>query len=629
MLPSLSMTADRLPISGTGYEDIPVESSRLSGFFASGRMGFRTSNPVHGVVVEAATAQRARETVEADPALSAAYEAAPRKRRLQIRPGYNPPVRPRYESILPTYTPAEMAEMGYAVNSGIDFGPAGRLTIPRYSILAAARTEQDIDAATVAAMPEGVLSGAAALTGALAYGLGDPVNLIPFGAGVNVAKQAAKAGKAVAIAKGAGAGIISAAPGVALSDAIAFPQANKWGEDLGIKDALIDIIAGSALGAFFGGIGAAARLHSRKIGAALQEGTVEATGKLEKGEMPDSSGAMARVADDVDTSIREQAHMNARDREYFRADRDGAVKSIESLKKALEGPRRETTGATIITGDAPTVFNALDNTNYKIGFGSAAQAEMIRAKLAKEIGADVAELPPALAEPLAVYQTSNETRAAVVSMKSTDGMTEALVVVRLERQDAGKTLAIVDADHLRSPAQLPPSGEMRYFAAARRDDLARQGEAGAALMRDGDSAAEGLVTDEELITWAIADDVDGTAAGSLAVRRERGINTLKERLGEDAAELDEALRAVERQAELDAETAPAPREVEAEVDLDLAALEARLREENLTPEQLDYLENGKGPDLPGRRADQESINYAEAQFTATECLVQSFSGFVG
>lgn len=631
LLNSLTMRTDSLPISGTGYEDIPTQGSRLEGFFAAGRTAFRIGNPTHGALVEIATSRRAREEVEANPEFNAAYEAAPRKPRLQIRPGYNPPVKPTYESVLPTYSPGELSQLGYTVPAGIDFGQSGRLSIPRFSILAAARAEQDIDSATVARMPEGALSTATALTGGLAYGIADPTNLIPFGAGINSAKQSVLAGRAAKIAAGAKAGVVSAVPAVVLSDAVAFPQANKWGEDLGFKEAIIDVVAGSTLGAFFGGVGAVARMHSRKAGAAVQEGLVDSVSRLERGEMPDVSPSMARLSNDIDLSVRESALLEARSREFFQADRERATADLRNLTKALEFPRSPEAAGRIITGDAPSVFSALDGVDYKLGFASTADAAFINGKLSRDIGADVRDLPGALAEPLAIYDTSATNKAAVVAMRGEDGVTESLVLVQLEKRDGDKTLAIVDADVLRTPDQLPDAFEMRYFAANRADEMAVQGEAGSALLRDGDAAEGVALNDVELIAFKMTSDMQGAVEANIAATRARGLDAIRAKLDSEDIEVANALSASERMRANDEAmvAAPAREPSPMETDAEVAAMEARLREEGLTAEEMDYLENGNGMDVMGRAEETKLVNEAEASYTASECLIQSFSGFLG
>lgn len=631
MLKSLSMSSDSLPVSGTAYEDIPRQGSRLEGFFASGRSAYRGWNPTHGVLVETAIGQRAKETVEADETLLAEYKALSLDRRVNpLRPGYAPR-KQKYESVLPTYSPGELSQLGYTVPSGIDFGTTGKLSIPRFSILAAARTEQDIDAATIASMPDGALSTAATVTGGLAYSLGDPVNLIPFGAGINSAKQSVRAGRAAQVAAGARSGVVAAVPGIVLSDAIAFPQAKKWGEDLGIKEAIIDVIAGSTLGAFFGGVGAAARLHSRKSGAVLQEGTVDAVARLERGEMPDASTATARLSDETSISLREQASLSAKDRDFFITARSRATESIDRLTLALERPTIEIPTGSIITGRAPAIFNVLDGSDYKLGFGSINEARIIQTKLEIELGADIKELPAAVAEPLAIYDISNTRKAVVASMKQADGVTDALVLAQLEVKDSGKTLAIVDADHLVSTDQLPNANDIRYFAMERTDEMVRQGEAGAALARAGEASREVVITDAEYIAGSIARDLEPTTQTNIAASRDRGLDAIRRNLGEEGIEVDNSLSFAFKQQELDdiirelpMRETPVPEELAA-----LRDLETRLREEGLTPEQIKYLEEGNGTDVLSIAAENKMVNEAEAIFTATECLIQSFTGFMG
>lgn len=92
--------------------------------------------------------------------------------------------------------------------------------------------------------------------GAMMLGtLPDPINFVPFTAGLNAAKIGAQAGITAAIKAGAKAGAINGMAGNALVDAIAIPDLRARGEDLGLTDFLLDTAFGAVLGTGLGGLG--------------------------------------------------------------------------------------------------------------------------------------------------------------------------------------------------------------------------------------------------------------------------------------------------------------------------------------------------------------------------------------
>lgn len=93
----------------------------------------------------------------------------------------------------------------------------------------------------VAGLGEQVLGFGASLLG----NLPDPINLIPFGAGVKGATLAATVGRAS----------LEGAIGTAVADAIVVPDLKSRGEDVGFADAVSDVLAGAVLGGILGGAG--------------------------------------------------------------------------------------------------------------------------------------------------------------------------------------------------------------------------------------------------------------------------------------------------------------------------------------------------------------------------------------
>ncbi|MDR2946429.1 MAG: hypothetical protein LBV79_06765 [Candidatus Adiutrix sp.] len=424
------MSADRLPVSGLGYEDIPEQTARMEGARASGRTAFRESY-LNSAVMEAAISSQVSEFLDSDPEARKQYDLS--ALRQDWRSGKK---NVRQEDFVPRYSSGELAEMGFAVPEGFQFEDDGKMSLQRFSAYSQAYEDNGADADTVAAMPPGVLSGAASFGGGLAAGLADPINLIPFGAGISRVKQAFKAGKvsrAGIIGRNVTAGAAEGAAGAAVVDAVSFPLANDWGADLGLKEAMADIAVSGAFGSFFGALGGGLELYSHQKLAKSHMGALQkAVNDMERGASPDVEAAVKPVLDEARAALEarmadpeyiggllnQEQRVIDRDVDAFRremADFDqGLFRESDKLSTAPAGPD----GPRLILGESPPVFRMLDGQGWLEMSPDLAR----RVRLQEEwSGIDLAGLPRAMAQPAAVFDMGDGRRAALIALTDASG----------------------------------------------------------------------------------------------------------------------------------------------------------------------------------------------------------------
>ncbi len=197
---------------------------------------------------------------------------------------------------------AALAEMGKDFDENVPIPKEG-LTIPRAVVYQENYEAEKRDRAILENARPGLASFAATLGGGLVGSLADPVNFIPIANGLSKAKMLAegvsifsRAGLKT-LARSAAVGAGEGAAGALVSDAAAFPLANRWGADLGWEDLLADVGLGAVLG---GGLSAggtmlghlSATWGNRKTAALHQDAMVKAAADDEAGRAVDVGGVM-------------------------------------------------------------------------------------------------------------------------------------------------------------------------------------------------------------------------------------------------------------------------------------------------------------------------------------------------
>lgn len=442
MLKSLTLRADGLPISGMGYEDIPVQSTRMEGFDASGRTVFRESY-LNTAAMELAINSGAAEQLKADSVAWGKYQADQKQFMMMNRmtgAGIQDQG-PKPESYLPRYGPEDLEAMGFTIHEGIKFDDDGKLSLPRYAIRAEAYEANQADAAIVGAMAPGIGSWAAGMAGGLAYSLADPINVIPFGAGISSAKKAYQVGKVSKTAimgQAVKAGAIEGAAGAAAVDALSFSDANDWGAELGWKEALADVAVSGLMGSFFGALGGGLEMHSYRMAEKHSEANRKGIGDLEDGRSPDVAEVLTPIIDEARLKFEEKLAtpeyvkglMVGEDRRVA-ADGDAFAAQLEALdsgdlrtsrkfSRAPKGPD----GPRLIIGESPAVYRMLD------GFGWLEMSPTLaqKIKLSDEWnGFDPRQLAGALSRPAAVFEMGDGTRLALLAVIDKAGQTVAAV----------------------------------------------------------------------------------------------------------------------------------------------------------------------------------------------------------
>jgi len=123
--------------------------------------------------------------------------------------------------------------------------------------------------------PQGIGTKVLGFGANLIGNLPDPVNLIPFGAGI----------KGTALGATALRGFAEGATGAAVADLLVFPELKRQGEELTFIDAINDVVIGGVLGAGLSSVGYAASKYLRGLG----EPATTPTEKLEFGELSDGT----------------------------------------------------------------------------------------------------------------------------------------------------------------------------------------------------------------------------------------------------------------------------------------------------------------------------------------------------
>lgn len=437
MLKSLSLSAANMPISGQTYEDIQTVSSRGEGFSAAGRMAFRESLG-HNLALEAAIYKSSMEMLGNFPEQKARYESdvLADATSLDVAAGGGSVSR-QADRYLPRFGPEEFKRMGFEVPEGFEFQEDGKMSQPRFYAYLAAYQDQQADAQTVERMPDGLISGAASLGGSLAYSLADPINLIPFGSGINRAKQAGEMGKAArqafygqAIKAGAKEGMI----GAAVADAISFPLANRWGADVGLDDALSDIVISGVFGAFFGTLGAGLELHSYdKLAKSHKSAMEKSLADLENGLSVDVESVLSPLLGEArvkqKTRLEDPVYLrrlSEAELEVIRQDVDMFGRQLQDLKnnnwresaKLGTGPNSPD-GPRLILGDAPVVLRMLGEEHSSLEL----PVDLARRLIADEKwqGLNIEELPGAMAQPVAVIELADSRKAVLTDLPGKDG----------------------------------------------------------------------------------------------------------------------------------------------------------------------------------------------------------------
>ena len=645
MLKGLRLSANSLPVSGLGYEDIPEVSTRLEGAQASGRTVFRESY-LNSVVMEAAIASQVREYMDENEGASRQYNLS--ASRFDWRSGER---RARREDFIPRYTREELTAQGYAVPDGFQFEDDGKMSLPRFAMYSQAYEDNEADAATAGAMPPGFLSSVASFAGGIAVGLGDPINAIPFGAGISRMKRAFEAGKA---AKGARAGIIGRAMaegaaegaiGAAVADAISFPMANEWAADLGWREALTDIAVSGAFGSFFGALGGGLELHSyNKLGKAHFEAAQKAMGDMEKGVAPDVQAAIKPVMDEA----RANFESKMADPEYVRGLLDEEIKvaqaDVESFKDQLNEidveqapPLNAAAEGRLVLGWTPIAFRVVDGFSWLEMSPDLAR----RINLEEEwSGIDLAELPQTLMRPAAIFDMGEGRRAALIALTDTDGRPAAALVEMRTVNRGAKALSpgpdrLVDAFteiddiHLISGRDLSTVGLGRRIINDGRPLYADSGKlaeiSGASRdLTDAAVYADSRILTPEKLARHLGKEDAGIDLDAGPVFEERRFD-----FGAEAAEVKSQVEALSARAKEDPATVREAQETQ--IDLAEQQLEDMAANGELTEAETDFLRNGskgEGDDpIMGQREEQESLIAAQALVDGTECVIRrSLSG---
>ena len=641
MLKSLSLNAGSLPVSGLDYEDIQEQSTRLEGARASGRTVFRESY-LNSAVMEAAISSQVAEYMEWHPEASAQYDQS--AARHDWRGGQ---AKVRREDFVPRYSSEELSGMGYTVPEGFEFEADGKMSLQRFAAYSQAYEDNEADAITVAAMPDGVLSVAASLGGGLVAGIADPINLIPFGAGISRAKQAFNAGRitrAGFLGRVAAAGAVEGAVGAAAVDAISFPKANEWGADLGLEDALTDIAVSGLFGSLFGSLGGGLEMHSYRMAERHVEALQRAVSDMENGMAPGVEAALQPMFDEARVRLDERMA----DPEYLRGlldqEQRTTFQDVDAFRRMLadfdEGKFRESgkfstapsgpDGPRLVLGEMPAAFRMLD------GFGWMEMSPDLvrRIRLEEEWnGIDLAELPQALARPAAVFDMGEGRRAALITLPDGDGGVKAALAEMRPgtREFYGQTrksrptdaFSEIDDINLISGKDLSTVGLARRIV----------GE-GKALYADASKLAEIGGVSREL-----------TDAAIYARPEVKTPDSLNRHLAMEDAGIDlDAGPVFERTIDLQSEAAEIKAQGEAlaaraggdpAADLSAREMEAQLAEQRLeemaargelTEEEIDFLQNGsrgEGEDgIMGQRQETESVTAAQALVDGTECVIE-------
>lgn len=666
MLKSLTLTADSMPISGLGYEDIARQSTMGEVFHAGGRTAFRESY-LNTVTMEMAIDSQVQDYLQSHPDIMEQYRSAQSARPGSFmisrggdaaRPDVNP------EDFLPKYSRAEFEEMGFTVNDKMEFGTDGKLSLPRFSIMTEAYEANVADAETMAMGAPGIGSWAAGLAGGLAYSLADPINVIPFGMGINKAKtayQTMKTGRAGIMAGALAEGAVSGMVGTAVVDAVSFPMANEWGADLGWKDALVDIVASGVLGAFFGAVGGFAGMHSyNKLAKSDQGAVLKAMIAMEDGRPADVEAALSPLVGEA----RAKLEANLADPEYVaglhqaetrRINEDaevfkqqlaemeaGTLRTSGKFSRAPSGPD----GPRLIIGESPAVFRMLDG----VSFLEVSPELVRRFGLDDELrGLDPAGLPEALSRPAAVFEMSDGRQAALIGLKGEDGRQVAAVVeLKSGVREYYPPKKKKDGDGGAAPEAASPAKISDNFIEI--DDINIISNQGLASV----GQARRLATEGRL---AYADagrisEISGLPADladlSFYSRPEvRGPDELTRHLAMEDLGIDldspmfgrvDPAKLAAKEAEVTAQgrallarAAEDPNRVmaaqEAEINLMENELEAAAGRGELTEAEMKYLRKGDGGTgedaVLSRQAEADEVTKAQAMLDATDCVIRS------
>ena len=286
-------------------------SGRGEVFAASTRRAVRES-VMGSNVTEMNVASLVDEELARDPALVQKAD------RIRLNPFYRYPgggddVRAMLENLLPKYKDRDelrslLAGQGFNFSDKIPIPPEG-LTLPRAKVYQHNLEAQEADELILANAQPGLVSSAAELAGGLVGSLPDPLNFIPLAGGFNRAipgtKLLSRAGLKM-LGRSALIGTGENAAGAAMSDAAAFPLANRWGADLGLERAAEDVALAGALGSAF----SAAGTSIGHMKAAKPNKVVSAqTRKLLEERLMGAGRTMEEAAGEAEIAIRQHTNL--------------------------------------------------------------------------------------------------------------------------------------------------------------------------------------------------------------------------------------------------------------------------------------------------------------------------------
>lgn len=631
MLPSLTLRADRLPVSGLGYEDIHQYSTRMEGARASGRTVFRESY-LNSATMEVAISAQAMEMLENAPDDLNRYYSD-RRSWARVK-GLQPQV--KAEDYLPRYGPEEFEAMGFTVHEKIEFDDDGKLSLPRFSIRTEAYEANQADAAAMEAMPAGILSFGAQIGGGLAASIGDPINLIPFGGAISKAKslnQAGKLSKGAIMGQAVKTGVVDGALSTAVVDAISFPYANEWGADLGLTDALADIAIGGAFGGLFGTLGGAVELHSYRMAETHLNASIKTISDMERGLAPDVEAALAPTLNEGRARQAEAFQNPDYLNELLRRESATLAENVIATRRRLDDlasgrwkeselPSHSKDGPSLVLGNSPPVLRLLDDMDSSLELPVNLAQRLLSDQAWKEL--DLGELPRALARAAAVFELDDGRRAALVMLKSTSGEDRPVLAElrRVVKTHQGQTRSYRPGDDVNEISRLDildGSTEGRALEISQGAAPVYADPEGLDLLKKKGRAAAALAE-----VASVGEDLPGPAA--LARRLAVEDQGLDLEQGRVLKLRDEALEEVEAPAAMTPE-ARARREQSRDLQMEMA--EAQLREMGargeLSPEEIDDL-NGIRTDENGNRIDEKLIEDAEVKraedlAAVTECVI--------
>jgi len=183
-----------------------------------------------------------------------------------------------------------LAEQGVVFSDKIPIPPEG-LTLARARIYQENLEAKEADELIMANARPGLITQAAELAGGLLGGLADPINFIPFAGGVNRAltvgtRVFSRAGLKI-LGRSALIGAGENVAGAAMSDALAFPLANRWGADLGWEEAAAGVAFSGVLGSMFSTAGTI--IGKRKAGLLNRDALIKAVADIEAGRPVDTA----------------------------------------------------------------------------------------------------------------------------------------------------------------------------------------------------------------------------------------------------------------------------------------------------------------------------------------------------